>query len=458
MAQPWGRALDNVAIAAVWTGLVVLAAALTGILSRPLGDAAVFWPANALLLGLMLRDRRLVRPACWLGAFAGYVAADLLTGGTWVPTLWATAANLAGCLTGYVLFARVYARDRELRRLGSFLQMPLTGAAAAGAAAAIAVFVAPPLFGLQGLQGWFRWFTGEILNYQTILPLVLTFPALSRLRRRQRALQADWRLGLPALALVAALAAGTLVGGPGVLGFAVPALLWCGLVHGLFTTALLTFGYAMWTMLALAAGWTGMSIGGDLGHNLTSAFVGIALISLMPVTVASVTQTRNDLMRRLERAATRDFLTDALNRSAFTVAGKRLLTRHDDVAALMLDLDRFKRVNDTYGHAAGDRVLQAFARVVEGALRTDDLFGRIGGEEFAVLLPCDANEAAEVAERIRTAVAEERIAIDSGEVLQATVSIGLATGGADLDALLARADEALYRAKDEGRNRLAIAA
>jgi diguanylate cyclase (GGDEF)-like protein len=214
----------------------------------------------------------------------------------------------------------------------------------------------------------------------------------------------------------------------------------------------------MWTMLALAAGWTGMSIGGDLGHNLTTAFLGIALISLMPVTVASITLTRNELTRRLERAATRDFLTDALNRSAFTTAGQNLLARHDDVSALMLDLDRFKRINDTYGHAAGDRVLQAFARVVEHGLRADDLFGRIGGEEFAVLLPCAADEAAEVAERVRTAFAEERVTIESGEVLQATVSIGLAAGGADLDALLARADEALYRAKADGRNRLALAA
>ena len=455
MAPRLRRALDNVVIAAVWTGVVVMAAALAGILSRPLGDAAVFWPANALLLGMMLRDRRLARPACWVGAFLGYVAADRLTGGSWNLTLWATAANMAGCLTGYALFARAYARDRGLRQLGSFLQMLLSVAAAAGVAAGIAVFVAGHLFGLQGLEGWFRWFTGEILNYQTILPVVLTFPPLTRLRRQRRAAPADWRLALPALALVAALAAGTLVGGPGVLGFAVPALLWCGLAYGLFTTAVLTFAFAMWTMLALAIGWTGMTIGGDLVHNLTSAFLGIALIALMPVTVASVTSSRNELMRRLERAATRDFLTDALNRSAFTVAARRLLA-DTAVSVLMFDLDRFKRVNDTYGHAAGDKVLQAFARVVERNLREGDVFGRIGGEEFAVLLPCDLAEAADVAERIRQAFAAERVTIESGEVLQATVSIGLAAGVADLDSLLGRADEALYRAKAAGRNRLAL--
>lgn len=456
MAPRFGRALDNVMIAAGLIGVVVMVAALAGILSRPLGHAAVFWPANPLLLGLMLRDPRLARPGCWPAAFIGYVAADLMTGGTWGPTLWASAANLAGCLTGYALFARVHARDRELRQLGSFMQMLVAGAAAAGVAAAIAVFVAPPLFGLHGLDGWFRWFCGELLNYQTLLPVVLTFPALGRWRRRRqqpRTTQADWRLGLPALALAVALAAGTLVGGPGVLGFAVPALLWCGLTYRQFTTALLTLGFAMWTILTLAAGWIGMSIGGDLVHNLTSAFLGIALVSLMPVTVASVTRTRNDLMRRLERAATRDFLTDALNRSAFTIAGKRLLA-HEPVTALILDLDRFKQVNDTHGHAAGDKVLQGFARVVERNLRDDDVFGRIGGEEFAVLLRCGPDDAAAVADRIRTAFAAERVTTDDGSVVQATVSIGLAAGPDDLDTLLARADGALYRAKDEGRDRV----
>ncbi len=454
-----GRALDNVLIASAVIGVIVLIAALAGILSRPLGHAAVFWPANPLLLGLMLRDPRLARPACWAGAFVGYVAADRLTGGSWSPTLWASAANLAGCLTGYALFGPVHGRDRELRQMGSFLQMLTSGAAAAGVAAAVAVFVAPPLFGLHGLDGWFRWFCGELLNYQTLLPVVLTFPTLARWRRRRRAraVRRDWRLALPALSLVAALAAGTLVGGPGVLGFAVPALLWCGLAYRQFTTALLTLGFAVWTILTLAAGWMGMTIGGDLTHNLTSAFLGIALVSLMPVTVASVTRTRDDLMRRLERAATRDFLTDALNRSAFTIAAKRLLAQ-EPAAALMLDLDRFKQVNDTHGHAAGDKVLQAFARVVERNLRDDDVFGRIGGEEFAVLLRCDRAEASEVAERIRTAFAAERTTIDDGTVLQATVSIGVASGSDDLDTLLAHADEALYRAKNDGRNRVAVAA
>lgn len=458
MTSRMGRALDNIFVAACLTGLVVMITALIGIFTRPLGHAAAFWPANALLLGLMLRVPQTARPLSLAGAAIGYVLADRATGGSWIPTLWMTAANLGGCLVGYLLLGRGYARDRGLHQPASFVHLLLICAGAAGTSATIAVFVAPAQFGFAGLQGWLGWFGAEFLNYQTVLPVVLTFPALARLRRRGLGLRAsDWRRPLPAAALVASLIAGAEVGGPGVLGFAVPALLWCGLTYGLFTTSLLTLGFAMWTIVGLASGRIDAMIGGDFVPNLTSAYLGVALIALMPVTVASVTLNRNDLMRRLERAATRDFLTDALNRSAFTLAGKQLMAR-GPVTALMLDLDRFKRVNDDYGHAAGDRVLQVFARLVERHLRDDDLFGRIGGEEFAVLLPCGADEAADVAERIRRAFAAERIALDGGQVLQATVSIGLATGADDLDVLLALADEALYRAKAEGRNRVAMAA
>lgn len=455
-----GRAFDNMFVAAAAIGVIVTAAALAGILTRPIGHSAVFWPANAVLLGLLLRAPQFARPLSLAGAAAGYIAADRLTGGAWAPTLWMTAANMAGCLAGYLLFVRVYARDRELRQPGSFMRILLVCAVAAGVSAFIAVFLAPPLFGLQGMQGWFGWFSAEFLNYQITLPVVLTFPTADRLRR-QRQRPARRLQPLPALALIAAVTAGTLIGGPGVIGFGVPPLLWCALTYGLFATALLTAGFATWTMLSLAAGWTGVSIGGDYLHNLTSAYLGIALISLMPVTVASVTLTRNHLMRRLERAATRDFLTDALNRSAFTALGNRMLAEGAaagrPVSALMLDLDRFKRINDTHGHAAGDKVLQAFARTVAAALRDDDLFGRVGGEEFAVLLPCAADDAAAIAERIRKTFADQRLTIEDGTVLQGTVSIGLAAGTDDLEALLARADDALYRAKNDGRDRVAVA-
>jgi diguanylate cyclase (GGDEF)-like protein len=124
----------------------------------------------------------------------------------------------------------------------------------------------------------------------------------------------------------------------------------------------------------------------------------------------------------------------------------------------MLDLDHFKRINDTYGHLAGDDVLKAFAELVRNCLRKEDLLARYGGEEFVVLLPGAAPAAAAIlAERIREEVAARPFDAN-GRLVRVTVSQGVASEGGDtlpsLEAMLGRADEALYSAKNQGRNRV----
>jgi diguanylate cyclase (GGDEF)-like protein len=128
----------------------------------------------------------------------------------------------------------------------------------------------------------------------------------------------------------------------------------------------------------------------------------------------------------------------------------------EPVAVMLADLDRFKAVNDRFGHAVGDRVLQIFAGAMQRSLRTTDVSGRLGGEEFIFLMPrANAAAAARIAERIRLKFAETARQID-GDAVGATVSVGLATANApfELGALIAAADRALYRAKAEGRNRV----
>ena len=167
------------------------------------------------------------------------------------------------------------------------------------------------------------------------------------------------------------------------------------------------------------------------------------------------------LQQALRRQATRDPLTDLLNRRAFEEATPRLLAQarrfRRPLSLLLMDLDRFKSINDQHGHKAGDLVLQAFAAHLDTHLRATDLSCRFGGEEFVVLLP-DTNlaQAGELAERIRDAW--QRVTVDTGATtLTATVSIGMACSqqrqSYALDQLLERADQALYRAKQLGRNR-----
>ena len=124
---------------------------------------------------------------------------------------------------------------------------------------------------------------------------------------------------------------------------------------------------------------------------------------------------------------------------------------------MMLDIDRFKSINDTFGHHAGDQVLITFCRVATGALRVGDLFGRIGGEEFAALLPdASLEEGLEVAERIRANFEAEPLTFGIS-TFAATVSVGVACTrdqSRDLSTLIVAADRGLYRAKRNGRNRI----
>ena len=129
---------------------------------------------------------------------------------------------------------------------------------------------------------------------------------------------------------------------------------------------------------------------------------------------------------------------------------------------MVLDIDHFKKINDTLGHPAGDKVLATFARTVRECLRATDLLGRFGGEEFVALMcSCNGDEAEGAAERVRRAVACTVTHLDDGERAKITVSIGIATADAmpaELDQLVAAADKALYAAKTAGRDRVVRAA
>lgn len=154
-----------------------------------------------------------------------------------------------------------------------------------------------------------------------------------------------------------------------------------------------------------------------------------------------------------------DPLTGLANRRGFLMESERLTSRQDvdasQASVLLIDLDNFKSINDRYGHAFGDKVLQLFAQTASLNIRPSDFIGRLGGEEFAaVLYNAGRERALVVAERIRAAFADATAVID-GHAVAATASIGLVTSERapiDLTDLLAQADHALYRAKERGRN------
>jgi diguanylate cyclase (GGDEF)-like protein len=170
---------------------------------------------------------------------------------------------------------------------------------------------------------------------------------------------------------------------------------------------------------------------------------------------AELRQRRNSLI---------DPLTGVANRRAFFEEGEALLRRAQSegrsVVLLAFDLDRFKSINDTFGHQVGDKVLARFCDVACAAIRTRDLFGRFGGEEFACLMPdMSLRVAAAIAEDIRTAFSASPIVVGSERIV-VTVSVGVAMpneAGWKLDQLFTTADRALYRAKAKGRNCVQVA-
>jgi diguanylate cyclase (GGDEF)-like protein len=179
--------------------------------------------------------------------------------------------------------------------------------------------------------------------------------------------------------------------------------------------------------------------------------IGIAFVIVM------MTNERTVLVHKT--AAMTDPLTGLFNRRAFIEAANRLIGQSgrysQPVSLLAFDLDKFKSINDRFGHATGDAVLKVFASTIAVNVRATDVVGRLGGEEFACIIPGNVSDAGIVAERLRAAfqAAGEVIA---GHAIGATVSIGVATTSPSIsiEALLSCADAALYRAKHNGRNRI----
>ncbi|WP_197467753.1 sensor domain-containing diguanylate cyclase [Marinomonas gallaica] len=181
----------------------------------------------------------------------------------------------------------------------------------------------------------------------------------------------------------------------------------------------------------------------------------------LEVAVAKRTEDLQILNEKLKYLATRDSLTDVLNRGSFFEAAQQRLVlsqqKTSTASFILLDLDFFKRINDTYGHFIGDKVLIQFTQILQSFLKESDLLGRVGGEEFAIFLPDTKLDAAfQLADEIRQAVSKTTLEIE-GKTVTYTVSLGVESSEPDdqlIDDLFKRADLKLYGAKDKGRDRV----
>ena len=195
-------------------------------------------------------------------------------------------------------------------------------------------------------------------------------------------------------------------------------------------------------------------------QSLNTLFLSVIAVSIIGYIISDrIKQYDNEnreILNRLNNLANIDYLTRVYNRRAFFEVGQKSLSfaKRNSLGAcvIMLDIDFFKNINDTYGHKKGDEILKRLANVIKNSIREDDVFGRIGGEEFALVLNnCNKEIGIKVAEKIRKIIEEDEKVIP-------TISLGLVTNEDNnsyrLDKLLNLADKALYKAKEAGRNRV----
>jgi len=179
---------------------------------------------------------------------------------------------------------------------------------------------------------------------------------------------------------------------------------------------------------------------------------GIFAAQLMHFLVKAKTQ-----LQWMEQAATFDFLTELNNHrtfdTTFNATMQKAREKNEALSLLLIDIDHFKKVNDTYGHPNGDTVLKQLGRLLKDAARSFDIVSRNGGEEFSVLLyDCPHKHAMVIGERIRSSVQQHTFVLNDGQPLQMTVSVGVATYPDTKENIIEEADKALYQAKMNGRN------
>lgn len=463
--------LGDALFAMVAIFFAVAACAFIGFLSRPSDSSlATIWLSNPVLLSIFLRFPQYNKWYLWLVAVASYTATDLLAGDTLAKSVLLTISNFSGIAMGVFLYSFFPFQDRILFRPQSIVFYFVTSLCVGVVAGLSGMVIMPQVFPhVSPLEGFLSWFTGELVNYMVVLPVFLSirFPEnVLRFRRKKLFIQKfDLMQWMPAVALLLSLIFTNWISGPASIAFSVPALLWCAVSYPMPATAALTaiYSYVMLLTRNTAPYFDDQdAVRLGLHSEVVSLRIGIALITLAPILVCGIMSMRNALVDRLEYYASHDFLTGTLNRSGLQKMYQRYMKTYPSVAAtlLVLDLDFFKKINDTYGHEAGDIVLQQVSTIIAGGLRQRDLLARLGGEEFAVVLAnCSHKESVHIAERLCALVRETAIPIDKDTELNITVTIGgvsVARPIANLDFLIKEADELLYVLKKAGRNRAEV--
>lgn len=457
-----------------------LASALGGLaISRQAGNIATLWPPNGMLAAVLLLTHRQHWREVLIAGGIGSVVANLFNGNTIVAASSITFANLVEAwLVAAVI--RKWTDRRVLFQESSdvmvLIAASIFAALVAGAVSGTSAFV---LSGAPFTKIFVKWVLGDVLGLLVVMPIAIIAHDLLRhgpdLMLSQRS-QVEAGLILFAVFTVSLLVFAPNM--PPVQFLVMPTVLLASFRLG-------PLGAALSTVIVAVVGSLGTVMVAQ--NDATSPdqitlrvlyfqlYLAILFLSALPIgsAMAQRVHLENDLMEEKDRAdrfagemaalASVDDLTGLANRRQFLdsldLMADAARRAEQPLTLAMIDIDHFKPINDQFGHAVGDAVLMAIGAACRTAVRGNDVIGRLGGEEFAMLMPVtDQQTAYRIVDRLREAVAAISIPIGDGRSVSVTISIGLAVfANQQIDRLLVDADRALYLAKQRGRNRIALA-
>jgi diguanylate cyclase (GGDEF)-like protein len=453
------------------------ATALIGLsISRQAGNVATLWPPNGMLVAALLLSRRSRFADVLLAGVLGSLAANVFNGNGLVAAGSITAANLVEAIVASTIIRNRTGSRRLFQQSDDVVVLIIASIIAALTAGTLSATSAALLSGAPFASIFIKWVIGDVLGLLVVMPIAVIVHDLIKHGPDLMLANRSRQEGVLVLLCVSAVATAVYShAAPPVQYLVMPAVLFASFRLGPFGAALSTMIVASLGSLGTAAAAASIASSPDEVTLRVFHFqlnLAVLFLTALPIGAAMAQRARleRDLTEQKERAdtfaiemaslASLDDLTGLANRRHFLdqldlIAASARRADHPLTLA-MLDIDHFKPINDRFGHAVGDAVLTAIGATCRAAVRADDVIGRVGGEEFAMLMPVtDGDTAFRIVDRLREAVAAITIPAGDGTAVSVTISVGLAVfRGQQIDGLLLDADRALYLAKEQGRNRV----
>lgn len=434
---------------------IVLVASVIGYLLLMDEAISLIWLTNAIATGMLVRSYQVLSRRTLAICYLAMVTAGLLFGIPLHQCLGIHLINLFSIVIGHTMLRQfLYKKDTRswLHHPDGFLKLFLFIQPALVIGSLLGGFVLHFLVSKPFSEAAITWYFDELLNYTILLPLVLVIPDLSQKKLPCKPLQIT-SMVLTLLVMIISIHYADKLTFLFLLVLLIPLFLCVALAGNIFLTTLTISLHGIYFFSCL------IHISHSHKFDTLPAFydflrLSVAILAICGMTISCVLSERNYLI-------THDFLTDVLNRRAFNLAMSQASRRgNTPYALLVLDVDYFKRINDKFGHQVGDRVLISLCELFKRNLSKQAVIGRMGGEEFAILLTGMSNYHYEqVGKALVTAVQDNALNMGNDLSLSVTISCGLATAlpGIDPGVLYQQADMAMYQAKQAGRNKLMLA-